>query len=442
MVIIYGRRRVGKTELIKRFCTGKDHIYFLADRRGTLLNAERFAGIAAEHFGDVPPKVENFDDVFAYIAKRVGEKERTVAVVDEFSYLAERDDRIPSVFQLAWDEALKNRNVMLILCGSLVSMMEMKTLSSKSPLYGRRTGQWKVEPLGFEQARLFFPNYGEEQQVEAYAVLGGVPFYLNEFDDEEDVHTNIGEKILTKGEPLYEEVEFLLREELRDYSSYLSILEAIAGGSTRVNEIANFSKIEAKDLPKYLNVLMRLGLVRRERPITEGEKSKRTIYGLEDNYFKFWFRFFFPNKSDIELGEVRRVLEKIKSDFNSFVGEAFEGVAGRYLVGLNSRGLLPFRCSGIGRWWHKGEEIDLVGVDEKAGKILFVECEWRDLTAKRAETILAKLREKASSVSWLRGRRSEFYGVIAKGIEGKESFREDGFLVHDLQDIATFSPSQ
>lgn len=439
-MIVYGRRRVGKTELIKRFCAGKDHIYFLADRRGTVLNAERFASIAAEHFGDVPPKVKNFDDVFAYIAKRVGEKERTIVVVDEFSFLAERDDQIPSVFQLAWDEILNGRNVMLILCGSLVSMMEMKTLSSKSPLYGRRTGQWKVGPLVCEQVKLFFPNYKAEQLMGAYSVLGGVPFYLNEFNDEEDVITNVEKKILTKGEPLYEEAEFLLREELRDYSSYLSILEAIAGGSTRVNEIANFSKIEAKDLPKYLNVLMRLGLVGKERPVTEGKKSKRTMYELKDNYFKFWFRFVFPNKSDIELGEVKKVLEKINADFNSFVGKAFEGVVGGYLAGLNARGLLPFKCTRMGRWWHKGEEIDLVGVDEKTGKILFVECEWRDLTTRRAEAILARLKEKAAAVNWLGGRRSEFYGVIAKEIESKEKLREGGFLVHDLQDIATFSP--
>lgn len=275
--------------------------------------------------------------------------------------------------------------------------------------------------------------------MEAYAVLGGVPYYLNEFNDGEDVLLNVEKKILTKGEPLYEEAEFLLREELRDYSSYLAILEAIAGGRTRVNEIADSSKIEAKDLPKYLNVLMRLGLVGKERPVTEGKKSKRTMYELEDNYFKFWFRFVFPHKSDIEMGELKKVLDRINADFNSFVGKAFERVARRFLAGLNFKGILPFRCSTMGRWWHKGEEIDLVGTDEKAGKILFVECEWRDLTAKRAEGILAELEEKAAAVDWLRGRRSEFYGVIAKGIEGKERFREDGFLVYDLQDIATSS---
>ncbi|MEM2584636.1 MAG: ATP-binding protein, partial [Thermoproteota archaeon] len=185
LIIIYGRRRVGKTELIKQFCKNKDHLYFLADRRGSLLNAERFANIAAEHFGDVPPKARSFDDVFTYIAKRLDER-KIVIVIDEFSYLVEKDDSIPSVFQLIWDEILKDKNIMLILCGSLVSMME-SILSYRSPLYGRRTGQWKLSPLRFNQAKKFFSNYSIEQKVEAYSILGGIPFYLNTFDDKKDI---------------------------------------------------------------------------------------------------------------------------------------------------------------------------------------------------------------------------------------------------------------
>jgi len=310
LIILYGRRRVGKTELIKKFCEDKEHIYFLADKRGTLLNAERFANIVAEHFNDVPPKVKNFDDVFTYIAKRLNER-KFLIVIDEFSYLIEKDDSIPSVFQLIWDEILKDKNVMLILCGSLVSMME-NLLSYKSPLYGRRTGQWKLLPLMFKDAQQFFPNYSREEKIITYSILGGIPFYLSMFDDRKDVFTNVKEKILSKGEILYEEVEFLLREELKDYSTYLSILEAIARGNSRISEIANFCKMQAKDLPKYLNVLMKLDIVEKVFPITEKRTTKKTIYKIKDNFFDFYFRFVYPFKSDLEVGNIEKVMEIIK----------------------------------------------------------------------------------------------------------------------------------
>jgi len=185
----------------------------------------------------------------------------------------EKDNSIPSLFQLIWDEILKEKNLMLILCGSIVSMME-DMLSYKSPLYGRRTEQWKLMPLRFNESIKFFPKYSMEEKVKTYSILGGIPLYLNAFDDRKDVYTNIEEKILTKSGILYEEVEFLLREELRDYSTYLSVLEAIARGNTRLSEIANHSKIQVKDLPKYLSMLMKLDLIEKISPVTEKRRPK------------------------------------------------------------------------------------------------------------------------------------------------------------------------
>jgi len=157
LIIIYGRRRAGKTETIKQLYKDKDAIYFLGDRRGTLQNTERFAEIAARYFDDMPPRVKNFDDVFEYIAKKLN-KRRLIIVIDEFSYLVEKDESIPSVFQLAWDEFLKDKNVMLILSGSSISMMERGALSYKSPLYGRRTGQIKLSPFTIENILEFYPT--------------------------------------------------------------------------------------------------------------------------------------------------------------------------------------------------------------------------------------------------------------------------------------------
>jgi AAA+ ATPase superfamily predicted ATPase len=433
LIVIYGRRRLGKTELIKQFCKDKDHIYFLADRRGSLLNAERFANIAAEFFGDVPPKVRNFDDVFTYIAIRLN-KRKIVTVIDEFSYLVEKDDSIPSVFQLIWDEVLKDKNIMLILCGSLVSMME-SILSYRSPLYGRRTGQWKLSPLRFNQAKQFFPNYSTEQRVVAYSILGGIPFYLNTFDDRKDIYVNIEEKILTKGEVLYEEVEFLLREELRDYSSYLSILEAIARGNSRLSEIANFSKIQAKDLPKYLNVLIRLDIVEKVHPITEKRATKKTIYKIKDNFFDFYFRFVYPYKSDLELGNVKKVMGIIKKDFNTFIGKKFEDVSRGFLYELSLKGLTPFKLLNIGTWWEKDEEIDIVAFDREGKRILFCEAKWQDLDESEAERILERLKKKASVVKWFNAKRKEYFCLIGKRLKDKKDLREKGYLVFDLEDF-------
>jgi AAA+ ATPase superfamily predicted ATPase len=434
LIVLYGRRRVGKTELIKRFCENKEYIYFLADKRGTLLNAERFAGIAAEHFNDVPPKVRNFDDAFAYIARRLNEK-KIVIVIDEFSYLVEKDDSIPSVFQLIWDEILKDKNVMLILCGSLVSMME-NLLSYKSPLYGRRTGQWKLSPLRFNDIKQFFSSYSTEEKVMAYSILGGIPFYLNAFDDRKDIYTNIEEKILTKGEVLYEEVEFLLREELRDYSTYLSILEAIARGNTRLSEIANYSKIQAKDLPKYLNVLIRLDIVERVFPVTEKKTTKKTIYKIKDNFFDFYFRFVYPSKSDLEVGNTKKVMDIIKKGINAFVGEKFEDISREFLYEMSLKGLMPFEFSSVGSWWEKDKEIDIVALNKEKKKILFCEVKWQNLNKSEAEEILENLRKKAGAVKWFNKVRKEYFCLICKMLKDKKDLQEKGYLVFDLEDFS------
>ena len=436
LIILYGRRRVGKTELIKKFCEGKEHIYFLADKRGTLLNAERFANIVAEHFNDVPPKVKNFDDVFAYIAKRLNEG-KFLIVIDEFSYLIEKDDSIPSVFQLIWDEILKDTNVTLILCGSLVSMME-NLLSYKSPLYGRRTGQWKLLPLMFKDAQQFFPNYSMEEKIIAYSILGGIPFYLSMFDDRKDVFTNVKEKILSKGEILYEEVEFLLREELKDYSTYLSILEAIARENSRISEIANFCKMQAKDLPKYLNVLMKLDIIEKVFPITEKRTTKKTIYKIKDNFFDFYFRFVYPFKNELEIGNIEKVVEIIKRDLNSFVGKKFEDISREFLLQMNIKSLLPFRFSDIGTWWEKDKEIDIVAFNKEEKKILFCEVKWQDLSNRKAEEIIENLKEKAKIVKWFNEKRKEYFCLIGKKIESKRDLREKGYLVFDLEDFSNY----
>lgn len=364
-IVIYGRRRVGKTALIAEFCRGKPHIYFLSDKRGSNHNAERFAKICAQYFGDFPPIVESFEDVFKYVKNRY-EGERFIIVVDEFSYLASKDPSIPSVFQLVLDEVLKGTRVFLILCGSSISMMEEEVLGARSPLYGRRTGQIKVQPMNIFQIARFYPDRSGEDIIGFYGVLGGSPMYHTIVDRRRALLWNIREKLLSKGEILYEEAFFLLREELRDPSTYMSILEAMAQGAAKLTEIANTAGLNAKDLPAYMKPLLDLEFVRRETPITE---KKGSLYRIADNFFKFWFKYLYPNLSSLEIGETDKILQEVKSDFDNYIAKfVFEEVAREYLMAENTRGTLPFRFTRIGRWWSKHEEVDLVALDEKDKK--------------------------------------------------------------------------
>ena len=427
------RSQVGKTELAAHFAKGKNSIYFLADKRGTQSNAGRFASTCAAHFNDVAPTVKNFDDVFLYVKNRAKD-ERIIVIVDEFSYLVEKDESVPSVFQLVYDEVLKGTNVFLILAGSSMSMMYKGALSYESPLYGRRTGEWMLRSMPFREIRKFYPGLSFEEAVSAYAIIGGIPAYAAQFDGR-NIFEGIRSNILKKGEFLYREPELLLREELREPSTYLSILEAMSKNAKLTN-IANAARIPAKDMPKYLKVLEDLELTYRIVPVTE-KKSKKALYFMKDNFFNFWFTFVYPRKSELEEGKADEVLKTIKRDFNSYVGKAFERVCSEYLEDKR-----PVNFTRIGKWWgyakeegKKGrtlEEIDIVALDEDSKTILFAECKWKDDVD--AASLLDSLKEKAKKVVWNNGDRKEYFAVFAKSF--KRSIKEDGCFLFDSTQLS------
>ncbi|MFA4646081.1 ATP-binding protein [Pyrococcus kukulkanii] len=421
VLILYGRRRVGKTELIKRFIKNKNAVYFLADRGSLRANARRFYLEASEVLDLPKVSVEDFREAFELIKLKA--PERIVVVIDEFSYLLLSDKNTPAVFQHIIDEILDDR-FFLILCGSIIGLME-GLMSYKNPLYGRRTAQLKLKPLNFFHVREYFRKTPIENVVRIYSVTGGVPMYFKLFTGE-----NFEEELLRNAfsptSILYEEPEFMLREELGDVHRYYLILEAIAHGKHKVSEIAQFAGIEAKDMPKYLRVLTSLELIRREVPVTEQERSKKARYYLNDNFLAFWFRFVKPNKSKIEMG----TFEMNWGDFNAYVGKAFEGVAKEFLIEMNKRKGLPFKFSKIGRWWHKGEEIDIVALgDDKA---LFVEVKWREINKKEARRVVRELERKATLLDL---NVKEYYGIFAKRIKEKDELREQGLLAWDLDDL-------
>ncbi len=429
--VLYGRRRVGKTELISHFADDKPHLYFLCDKRGTASNAHRFSLRISEHFGEPPAPYDQFDDAFQYLSKRLGGRKMAV-LIDEFSYLVEKDDSIPSVFQLVWDQNLSQTNVMLILCGSSISMMRKGVLSHESPLYGRRTGQWKAEPLQFKHVMKFFPKTPIGRIIEYYALAGGIPQYLLKLDAQLDLKSNITKNVFTKGTFLYEETSLLLSEELREPATYYSILSAMSN-ETRLTDIANKAGVPAKDMPKYLDVLIDLEYVERLIPVTE-DTSKRSLYRIKDNFFNFWFRFAAPNMSDLESGRQGPVMEKIAPELQKYVSRVvFEDVCQQALahdVGA--------KFDTFGKWWgnyrdggeKKTQDIDIVFLNKKTGDILFAECKWSD--GVDAKVVLGELKAKTAHVQWRDEYRKEHFAVFAKSFRRKEDLGKNVAL-YDLK---------
>lgn len=412
LIIIYGKRRIGKTELIKQFMKNKPHIYFLAQRINEHEILKLLGETVGEFFDDDILKHNGFGQwkwFFEYLKKQL--KKRIVLAFDEFPYLAEATKGISSVFQAGWDEYLKDTPVFLILCGSSISMMEEKLLAYKAPLYGRRSGQIFLKPFLFSTACKFFPGLSFKDCLNIYTIAGGNPSYLKRFSPEFSLETNIKNSLLQPEAYLYNEIEFILREELREPRNYLAILKAIALSKNKVSEIVNETGLEKGILHKYLFILEDLHLIQKEVPVTEKNplKSRKGLYILQDQFFKFCLKYVIPNKSNLEEGKVDSVIKKIKSDFNALVAENYEKVAREIVMKHEIR---FFPISKIGKWWEKNEEIDVIALNEEEKKILFGEVKWRNKPI--GVNIYEDLKRKSQLVEWNKGKRKEYFCLFSK----------------------------
>jgi len=278
------------------------------------------------------------------------------------------DAGLVSKIQKVWDEHLKDTGIFLVLCGSSVGMME-RILEYKNPLYGRRTGQWKLEPFNIRGISEMFKDRSTEEIIKIYSVFGGVPFYLD-IIRKYSVEEAIKEKVLRKGEVLYEEPEFLLREELREPKVYKLILKGIALGYDTLGKLAEFASLERGHLSKYLDTLENLDLIEYILPYG---KKKRGKYYIKDNFFNFWFRFVYPNLSDLELGLVDNVWRKVSKDINSYYGRMFE----KLIRDMFKQKIIDLGQISVSTWWHKGEEIDIIL--ELPHSMVFIEVKWKEL---------------------------------------------------------------
>ena len=424
LIVLYGRRRIGKTETLREFCKGKPHLFFSCTQSTDRVQLAKFSKRILRE--DIPAKqyISGFADwekaFRAILDLPYGDKKKLV-VIDEFPYMCKGNRSIPSVLQNLWDMEFKESNVMIILCGSAMSFIEKELLAEKNPLYGRATGIYKMNEMGFYDSARFFPDYPEEEKVLAYAVLGGVPHYLNQFSPELSVAENIKRNILTKGSVLYSEVEFLLHQELRETSIYNSIIEAVALGNTKLNDISQKSLVEdTSKTSVYLKNLIEPGIVKREFSVDAGTKEKantsRGRYRLTDNFFRFWYTFGFANLSQLEDGDAEGVYEYLVAPaLHEFASLTFEDVCKEFVRELQKKNALPFRYTQMGRWTgrttvrdqeaEKGfrmaeTEIDLLAIGRGAKEYLVGECKFKRSPFSYSEYLdtvakLAPLKEKA-----------------------------------------------
>lgn len=415
-VVVYGRRRVGKTTLIKEFLKDKRGLYFLATEEMERDNMSRFAACLArfcgrEYLSEVRyPDWESMFTAFAGYEPNL----KKVLVIDEFQYLMGVNPAYASIFQRAWDEILSKSNVMVILCGSLISMMTTHVLSYGSPLYGRRTSQIRLSPLSFAELRAAWPEKCFEELILLYSVAGGVPKYLDFFENDRPLFENLVCQVFSKDGFLYEEPVFLLDKEVNEPVSYFSIMRHIAAGRHKLGHIAGAVELPSNRLSPYLKTLMELELVEKRIPVTEQnpDKSRKGLYFIKDHFVDFWFKFVAPCKGELELGNTDFALKRLEKSFiPNHVGLIFETICQKALYGVIDDYKIPCRPVRTGAWWDNANQIDVAGIDPETRSAILGECKFHSSPVDA--DIYFELFNKAESIPELKA-FSKLYLIFSK----------------------------
>lgn len=453
-----GRSRVGKTETLREFCKDKPHIFYSCTQSTDKVQLAKFSRQIFRE--NIPAKqyISEFTDwegAFRAVSDLPYGGKRKLLIIDEFPYMCKGNKSIPSILQKLWDSEWKDGNVMIVVCGSAMSFVEKELLAEKNPLYGRATGIYKMTEMGFYDAVKFFPDYSDQDKVLTYAILGGIPHYLCQFRPELSLEENIKKNILTKGCVLYSEVEFLLHQELRETPVYNSIIEAVALGSTKLNDISQKSLVEdTSKASVYLKNLIGLGIVEREFSVASKRKDQantsRGTYRLTDHFFRFWYAFGFANFSQLEDGDVNGVYQYVIAPaLNKFASSAFEDICREFVKERQKKNALPFRYAKIGRWMGRTTvrdkdaasglrvaetEIDMLGIDRDAKKYLVGECKFKNTPFAYSEYLDTKM--KLSSLQ----DTAEFYYILfsKSGFDERlilEAEREDHLEIYELEQV-------
>ena len=386
MLIIRGRIKVGKSYLLNHFSKKYQNntVFFTADKSAEKSNVKSFCEELNNvlKFGTFLNSFETWKDVFSFF-KDIELKQRLVIIIDEFTYLHSTNPAFDSILQNAIDRVLKQKNIFLILCGSEVSTIEDIIDDSTKPLYGRKTAELKLEPFSYLEAKEFFPKYSNEEALTVYSILGGTPLYLSLFDDSLSIRENIIKNCLSTTGYLFNEVENLLRMELKETSFYKNIMLAINLGASNLNTIRDKVGEDSAKISKYISVLINLGYIKKEIPCGEKDRIRNTLYSISDNYFAFYFAFIFKHRNILNgfiSPEIFYEKEITNEKLNAFIGKRFEDICKAYLKQQFYLGKMPFYPQEIGRWWgnnpilKKQEEIDILALDDE--NAIICECKY------------------------------------------------------------------
>lgn len=415
LFVLYGRRRVGKTTLLKEFCKSKKAIFYSAEQSNEKINLEKFSELVFNFYNETTLEpFSSWENALKYINDRQS-KERLILVFDEFPYLANHNKAILSVFQHLIDHTLQYGKLFIILCGSYMGFMEKEVLGAKSPLFGRRTAQLHMKSFDYNMSIKFLNGFSNEEKLMLYGAFGGTAMYLQQISQNKTLEENIKDIFLEPTGYLYEEPLLLLRQEVQEPGVYSAIIEAIAGGASKANEIATKTGEDSAKCLKYIKTLTELGIIYKETPFGEKESSRRTLYRISDFMFRFWYRYVSENKTLLETDAQDIVWQrKIMPDYSNYMGLVFESICRDYLLNRNMRGELPILFTEIGRWWgtdsktHQQVEIDLVAKDKN--DFLICECKWKNELLDYG--VLEDLKKKADVFS--ANRENTYYVLFSK----------------------------
>ena len=388
-LVLYGRRRVGKSELLTQFALKHKSLFFSAQEQNQTLNITAFVERLKDFFNlKYNPTFNDWYETINFLNEMIEQKliqnpnEKVCIIIDEFPFIAKDYPAIKSILQHTIDHIWQHKNIMLILCGSSVSFMLNEVLGYSSPLYGRRTANLELKPLDYFEASKFFPNYSKEDKILAYSILGGIPQYLNFFDTKKSLKQNILDCIVKPSCPLKDEVNFLLKQEFREPAMYNSILTAIACGYTKLNEISTKIGEDSSKVIKYINELREIKIIDRKFPYGEKETTRNSFYCITDNFFNFWFKYIFKLNNPSPLASNEVITDEIMKDLPSSIGLIFEQICMQYIYRIARESKLPFIPNGIGKWWGNNpkkksqDDIDILGISDNKG--LFCECKFRN----------------------------------------------------------------
>ena len=440
MVVIYGRRRIGKTTLINEFISKKPAIFFTAHEVNDALNLSRFSEKVYRFF-DIPESAGGFktwNDAFDFLAKKAEER-RFVLAFDEFPYAVSANRALKSVLQTAIDHGYKKTGLFLILCGSHMGFMESEVLGYNSPLFGRRTAQIKLDGLDYYDAGKMLSGFSNENKIKLYACVGGTPHYLAQIKSSISFQENIRRLFFDISGYLFNEPMMLLQQELREPAMYNSIITAIAGGASKLNEISTKIGEDSPKTSKYLQTLVNLQIINKTYPFGENpQNSRRGIYSIADNCYAFWYKFVFLNKPEIESGSGDLIADMMVfgDELSSYIGKPpFEKICLQFLQRINRKGELPFTATSFGSWWGSDpqtksqSDFDVVAANRKDKQIVLGECKWSDNVNAVAEF------QKLASKEYLLGEYKDRYYYLFTKSAAKSATEGHGNLTHVSVDM-------